>query len=127
MPDGLRLYTDATALETVLKNLLDNSVKYSEAPVAVSITAEREGGGFAIEVVDRGIGIPSKHLKRVFERFYRVPTEAVHSRRGTGLGLFVVSSLVKNMGGRLTAYSAGPRLGTTMRIELPQRSALRGA
>ncbi len=127
VPEGVRLYTDATALETVLKNLLDNGVKYSDAPVTVSVTVERDGTGYAIEVADRGIGIPSKHLKRIFERFYRVPSEAVHARRGTGLGLFVVSSLVRNLGGRLTAYSEGPRRGTRVRIELPQQPALREA
>lgn len=70
---------------------------------------------------DKGIGIPPDQLKRVFDRFYRVPSEDVKRRRGTGLGLYVASTLVRNMGGRLIAASAGPGTGTTMRFELPNR------
>ena len=120
----LRLVTDIPALETVLKNLLDNGVKYSDAPPEVSVAARpTAGGALVLEVTDGGIGIPPKHLKRIFERFYRVPAEEVYARKGTGLGLFVVSSLVRTLGGKLEAYSEGPRRGTRMRVELPLAAA----
>lgn len=121
-----RVVTDAAALATVVKNLVDNGIKYSNRPVHVQVTAHVEPQRLVLEVQDRGIGIAPKHLKRVFERFYRVPTEAVYSRAGSGLGLFVVWSLVRALGGRLEAHSDGPNRGTRMRVELPVAAAAKG-
>jgi signal transduction histidine kinase len=125
MDGDLVAHTDRAALTVVVRNLIDNAVKYSEDPVDVSVRAvRRDGAGPVIEVRDNGIGIPKKDLKRVFNRFYRVPLEGVRSRRGTGLGLFVVSALVRNLGGRVEADSDGPGHGTTMRVKLPSHSAV---
>lgn len=122
LPPGLVLHTDPIALEVVLRNLLDNAVKYSDPPCRVSLRAsEGPKGALVLEVTDRGVGIPKADLKRVFERFYRVDDEAVRSRRGTGLGLFVVASLVRGLGGSLRAFSAGPGEGTRMVVTLPSR------
>jgi signal transduction histidine kinase len=77
-----------------------------------------------LEVRDNGIGIERKNLKRVFHRFYRVEDEEVRERRGTGLGLFVVWALVKQLGGKVQAMSEGRGRGTTMRVELPVAPAL---
>jgi signal transduction histidine kinase len=123
VPESLHVFSDPTALETVIKNLLDNAVKYSDRPVDVAITARVEGSELCIEVVDKGIGIPRRELARVFDRFYRVDAEEVRARRGTGLGLFVVRALVRGLGGSLTAYSAGPGTGTKMTIVLPNHVA----
>jgi signal transduction histidine kinase len=119
IPETLVVRTDRTALETVLKNLVDNAVKYSDPPVRVAVTAVSQGRSVEIQVRDSGIGIGEADLKRIFERFYRVPIEAVRARRGTGLGLFVVQSLVRMLGGRLAAKSAGTGQGTTMIVTLP--------
>lgn len=120
-PD-LTITTDEVALAAVLENLIDNAIKYSGDDLAVVIAAfTGPKGHVTIEVRDRGIGIPRTHLRRVFERFYRVPDEAVRERRGTGLGLFVVSALVRSLGGRVEALSPGPGLGTTLRVILPVR------
>jgi signal transduction histidine kinase len=120
VPAELRIVTEATALETVLGNLLDNAVKYSNQPVSVSVRGVvKPRGRLEITVTDRGIGVPEADLRRIFERFYRSSTEDVRTRRGTGLGLYVASSLVKNLGGTLTADSPGRGLGTTLRFELP--------
>ena len=114
------LVTDKTAFETVLNNLLDNAIKYSQEEVQISVKAEiLEDGMLALRVIDNGIGIPPKALKKIFDRFYRVPQEEVNKRRGTGLGLFVVASLVKSLGGKLRAESAGKNMGTTLEISLP--------
>ncbi len=120
--ENFRVRTDRTAIETALKNLLDNAVKYSDAPIRVSVTARVVRGRAVIEVSDSGIGIAEADLKRVFERFYRVPVEAVRARRGTGLGLYVVASLIQGIGGRLEARSAGIGRGTTMIITLPREA-----
>lgn len=119
VPEGLRLWTDDTALETVLKNLLDNAIKYSDPPLWVEVRATRREGRVVVEVEDRGIGIPRVHLKRVFDRFYRVPSVGVRKRQGTGLGLYVVSSLVRTLGGKLEARSPGKDQGTVMSFTLP--------
>ncbi len=117
--DDLRVVTDPPALGVVVRNLIDNAVKYSEEPVSVRVTARAHKRRLVLEVIDQGIGIPKKDLKRVFHRFYRVPAEKVRSRRGTGLGLFVVWALVRSLGGQVEADSEGPGMGTTMRVRLP--------
>jgi signal transduction histidine kinase len=119
---GLSLTTDELALAAVLENLIDNAVKYSQPPAEVDVVA-RTGpkDTVVIEVRDHGIGIPRTHLRRVFERFYRVPDEHVRARRGTGLGLYVVSMLVRSLGGKVEASSAGAGQGATMRVALPTR------
>lgn len=124
----LSVTSDQAALVVVVRNLLDNAVKYSDAEVDVVVSArEAERGGVVLEVRDCGIGIPPKELKRVFHRFYRVQSESARTRRGTGLGLFVVSALVRNLGGRVEARSDGPGHGTTMRVSLPAAAAARSA
>ncbi|MCA9715660.1 MAG: HAMP domain-containing histidine kinase [Myxococcales bacterium] len=117
----LALATDEVALGTVIENLIDNAIKYSPPGAAeLRITARVDARGrVLIEVRDQGIGIPRAHLKRVFERFYRVPNEDVRERRGTGLGLYVVSALTRSLGGRVEAHSQGPGLGATMCVQLP--------
>lgn len=113
--------TDRAALEIVVKNLIDNAAKYSGTPARVEVTARRQDERrVLLEVRDRGIGIDRKDLKRVFHRFYRVEDQEVRERRGTGLGLFVVWALVKQLGGKVEALSDGRGQGTTMRVELPQ-------
>ena len=116
--DALVLHSDPAALEIVLKNLIDNALKYGRQGV-VSVRARRVDSGTVVEVKDDGIGIAKQHLKRVFQRFYRVPSESVRERYGTGLGLFVVSALVKNLGGSVVASSEGEGRGTLMTVTLP--------
>ncbi len=124
IPEDLRITTDELALAAVLENLLDNAIKYSPpqatTDAVVVVTAQLAGPQqVVVEVRDKGIGIDRRHLRRVFHRFYRVPDEAVRSRRGTGLGLYVVSALVRSLGGKVVAQSSGLGLGTTMRVTLP--------
>lgn len=127
--DDLVTATDALALSTIVENLIDNALKYSgeAAPPEVRVSARAEAGrAVIIEVTDRGIGIPRAQLGRIFERFYRVPEPAVQSRRGTGLGLYVVSELARLLGGKIEARSPGPGRGTTMIVSLPLRRLGRG-
>lgn len=120
IPEDMVVVTDEAALEIVVKNLVDNALKYSPPDAKVDVTARRDERGRAIvEVQDRGMGIERRHLKRIFNRFFRVQKPEVRQRRGTGLGLFVVSALVRNLGGKVEAESEGEGMGTTMRITLP--------
>jgi signal transduction histidine kinase len=118
--------TDGVALRTVLENLIDNAIKYSGDAPEVTVRARVvDDEVVVIEVADRGIGIPRKSLRRVFQRFYRVPEEPVRRRRGTGLGLYVASELARNLGGRIEARSPGVGQGTTMIVTMPRRGGRR--
>jgi signal transduction histidine kinase len=122
-PERLEIFTDPTALETVFKNVLDNAVKYSSSTPHVEIDMERlDSGHLTIVVRDRGIGIEQGQLKRIFKRFHRAPDPQVNERSGSGLGLYVVHRLLRNLGGRIRAESEGPGKGTTIRIRLPMNS-----
>jgi signal transduction histidine kinase len=125
VPADLVVYTDRISIEIVMRNLIDNAVKYSgeQLEITVDASVDPARGTTQITVRDRGIGLEKADLSRVFQRFYRVHSEAVRKRKGTGLGLFVVSALVKNLGGSVRAESAGPGAGTTFLVRLPQRAA----
>jgi signal transduction histidine kinase len=119
-PSRLETFTDPTALEIILKNLLDNAVKYSPPAPRIEVSLEvHEPAHMVIAVRDRGIGIERQQLKRVFRRFHRAPDPRVNERSGSGLGLYVAHRLVRNLGGRIRAESAGLGFGTTMSIRLP--------
>jgi signal transduction histidine kinase len=123
-PGSIEAFTDPTALETILKNLLDNAVKYSSAAPRVHIDMQLlNSNQLIIAVRDEGIGLEHNQLKRIFKRFHRAPDPLVNERSGSGLGLFVVASLVRNLGGRIRAESEGRGKGTTMRIRLPISTA----
>jgi signal transduction histidine kinase len=124
--EDIALVVDPTSLRTIISNLIDNAIKYSDGVPVIRIEArrDRELGLVHISVRDRGIGIDKGDLKQIFKRFYRVPEEAVRSRHGTGLGLFVVEGLVKALGGKIEAISAGVGHGTTIHVQLPDRSTM---
>ena len=119
-PPQVEISTDPTAMDTILKNVLDNAVKYSPSPPRVEVTMRQLGSGLLeISVRDHGIGVERSQLKRIFKRFHRVPSDAVNERSGTGLGLYVVARLLRNLGGSIRAESAGLDQGTTFHIRLP--------
>lgn len=124
VPAGMAIRTDRLALDTVLTNLLDNAVKYSDPPVDVHVSAQRiNSRRIRIDVRDKGIGIARSERKRVFQRFYRTDGEATRRRRGTGLGLYVVRALVRSMRGKVTVFSPGPGRGSTFSIILPSKES----
>jgi signal transduction histidine kinase len=119
-PERLLIRGDADALETAVLNLLDNAVKYSRDPIHVEIDLSANADGqAALRVKDQGIGISRHHLRLVFNRFYRIGAEVRRSHRGTGLGLFIVRSVVKGHKGTVQAESAGPDRGSSFTITLP--------
>lgn len=105
------------ALDTVLSNLVDNAIKYTpeEGSVTVSWYAEESQGVIVVE--DTGIGIPQKHLDRIFERFYRVDRGRSRDQGGTGLGLAIVKHMVQSAGGQIEISSTVGR-GTTFTLRL---------
>lgn len=115
------IYTDPIACETILINLLDNAIKYSSVPAHVNISAQANKGQLVFSISDQGIGIPERLQKKIFQRFYRIRMDGRSDARGTGLGLYVVSSLVKRLGGSIQASSEGVDKGSTFRVTLPLR------
>jgi signal transduction histidine kinase len=119
-PESLALMGDAQALETAVLNLLDNAVKYSKDRVQVNVALGAHGDGQAfLRVRDHGVGISRAHLAVIFRRFYRIGTEVRRSRPGTGLGLFIVRSVVKSHHGTISAESPGPDGGSVFTMTLP--------
>jgi signal transduction histidine kinase len=111
---------DADELRTVLSNLLDNAVKYSRDHVQVNVeVAAPSPDTVWVRVRDRGVGIPRTQLERIFKRFYRFQTRGLKVK-GTGLGLYIVRSIVKQHGGRVFAASEGEGKGATFTVELPR-------
>jgi signal transduction histidine kinase len=119
-PDSLRILGDAAALETAVLNLLDNAVKYSKDRVRVEVEVGDDGDGQAhLRVRDQGVGMSRTHLRLIFNRFYRIGSEVRRSHTGTGLGLYIVKSVVKRHKGTVHADSAGPDRGSVFTITLP--------
>jgi len=106
LPEGLpACYTDPTALDHVLSNLIDNAIKYGSEGCTVIVSAENLGDSLRVTVSDDGPGIGSQHLPRLFERFYRCDPGRSRAMGGTGLGLSIVKHLVEAMGGTVQVES----------------------
>jgi signal transduction histidine kinase len=107
-------------LETAVLNLLDNAVKYSRERVRVEVEVGRDDDGQAhLRVRDHGIGMSRAQLRFVFNRFYRIGAEVRRNRTGTGLGLFIVKSVVKGHRGTVSADSPGADRGSIFTVTLP--------
>ncbi len=112
---------DRNELLSVFTNLLDNAVKYSQDKIKVSVRARNlDRKNIIIRIRDEGIGIPTEEQKRVFKRFYRVANSMTQKKKGTGLGLFIVKSVIKNHGGKVFAESDGEGKGSVFTIQLPK-------
>ncbi|MCG8469329.1 MAG: ATP-binding protein [Gemmatimonadetes bacterium] len=115
---GVEAFADPDAVRQILRNLLDNAARYSEPGSAIRVDVVAEGLFLRTEVSDEGPGIPSVHLDRVFERFYRIDPARSRERGGTGLGLSIVKHLVEGQGGEVGIESE-LRRGTTVWFTLP--------
>lgn len=121
-PEGTpKVLADQGQLEQVLLNLLDNAIKYTPDGGDVAITVSRTGGQVRVDVSDTGIGIPSKDLPRIFERFYRVDEGRSREQGGTGLGLSIVKHIVQLHGGEISVASEAGK-GSTFTVLLPTSS-----
>lgn len=115
------LRSDPSILALIFDNIIDNAIKYSGGGPCVHLRVFERGRSLRVSVRDHGIGISKRDLKRIFDRFYRVPEESVRTQHGTGLGLFIVAAVVRNMGGKIRASSEGAGTGTDVTVQLPAR------
>jgi len=112
------VHGSARDLSLLVRNVLDNAIRYSRGGGSVEISVREVDGSVALTVQDTGIGIPSRELPRIFERFYRVDRARSRETGGTGLGLAIVKHVAENHGGSVTVESELGR-GTTFEIRLP--------
>jgi two-component system sensor histidine kinase SenX3 len=120
--EDLMVRCDPTQLVSAITNLLDNAVKYSEQGQEVEVSARADHGQVVVRVRDHGIGIPSRDLERVFERFYRVDKARSRATGGTGLGLSIVRHVAEAHGGEVTVESTEGE-GSTFRLAVPLADA----
>ncbi len=111
---------DPNRIEQVLRNLLDNAVKYSPRGGVVVVRGEVREGEVVISVADQGVGIAPEHLNRLFEKFFRVKTVLGRHVVGSGLGLPIARTIVESHGGRIWAESQVGQ-GSTFYFTLPLR------
>lgn len=112
------LQADRHHLTNVIFNLLDNAIKYCTNQPSITIQTELNGSNISLTVQDNGIGISDENKRRIFQKFYRVPTGNVHDVKGFGLGLHYVKQIVEAHRGRITVASE-PGKGCAFTILLP--------
>lgn len=107
--DGLYVYADELMMQLLINNLIDNAIKYSPKDQPVLLKLEQKDGKANLTVSDYGKGIPDADKKRIFEKFYRSGDENTRTTKGTGLGLYLCSKIVKHFGGNITVTNNSPQ------------------
>ena len=115
---NIRVELDQEGMDMALRNLFENAILYSLASPEIEVTLTREGKRCLLTFRDQGRGMDKGDTKKVFRMFYRVRTTG-ENIRGTGLGLYIVQSIIERHGGRIQATSPGAGKGTTFHIALP--------
>jgi two-component system sensor histidine kinase SenX3 len=122
IPAELTIVCDRGQLVSAMSNLIDNAVKYSDPGSSVGIGSVEYDDLVVVEVRDQGIGIPSRDLERIFERFYRVDRARSRATGGTGLGLSIVRHIAQAHGGDVMVESR-EGVGSEFRLRIPADSA----
>lgn len=117
--EPLWLHADPVRIDQIIKNLLNNAIKYTDAHGRLELSAEREGHEAVITVIDTGIGIESELLPNIFELFTQSSRSLDRSQGGLGIGLTLVQQLVELHHGSITAHSEGPGQGSRFIVRLP--------
>lgn len=117
---GIRLSGDPDRLTDIFSHLLDNAVKYMPGGGTIRVAAQERDGCSHVTVRDRGVGMEAEHLPLIFDRFYRIDSDSESAAGGSGLGLFLVHSLVRAHGGTVDVRSE-PGEGSDFTVTLPVR------
>lgn len=109
---------DALHLSSVVFNLVDNALKYTNGCPLIRVSLEKQAGSIRLSVQDNGIGIPADYQTRIFDKFFRVPSGDRHDVKGHGLGLSYAAQVVRQHGGRLQVSSVEGQ-GSTFTVDIP--------
>jgi two-component system phosphate regulon sensor histidine kinase PhoR len=109
---------DPIHLSNVIFNLLDNANKYSNEVPKIVISTHNNSSGIFVTVKDNGVGMTKDTMKKIFEKFYRVPTGNLHDIKGFGLGLSYVKAIIEQHKGKITVDSE-PGVGSTFEFYIP--------
>ncbi len=118
-PNLTTLICDPFSLERILIELLTNACKYSPLGERITITAQLKSNNFQLQMTNFGVEIPADELPRIFDKFYRIPSNDPKKQGGTGLGLALLQKLIKHLGGSIKVESRSNC--TCFTIELPVR------
>jgi signal transduction histidine kinase len=116
--ENINLIIDQVYIEGVIRNLIENSKKYGGNDVSIAIHLWQEGLHVYVSVIDNGPGIPKEYLTKVFDRFFRVPTDNRHNVKGFGLGLSFAALVMKQHNGTISANNLSGK-GCEMILEFP--------
>ena len=118
MDNKISLRTDPAILSEILKNLLSNAIKYTPQKGSITIACRQDERKLKIDVSDDGYGIPENQQQNIFSKFFRADNISGLEPEGTGLGLYLVRSLVRLLGGSIS-FSSIENTGTTFSVYLP--------
>ena len=118
-PSELTAEIDQEAFQSVLLNLIENAVKYSKAPASIELIYTDQKSSILLEVKDQGIGIKDEEKQQILGKFYRVGDEEFRSTPGSGLGLFIVHSIISSHNGIIQFHDNKPK-GTIVSIQFPK-------
>ena len=113
-----KIVGDKVHITNIVFNLMDNAIKYSKNVPEITLTTEDCDNGIIFSVKDKGVGISKDHLKKIFDKFFRIPTGNIHNTKGFGLGLSYVKAIVDKHGGEITVESELNK-GSNFRVFLP--------
>ena len=124
--DAIQVRAERIAIEAnpvdltiVFRNLIDNAVKYGGSPVEVTIVAKRDGNRAKVLIVDNGPGIPRQLRRKIFGRFVRLGSELERSKQGTGLGLYLVRTVLRSLGAKVRVRDRRGCSGTEFEVVFP--------
>lgn len=112
------IITDQHALNTILRNLISNAIKFTPRKGTIQIIASKENDGYKIKIIDSGIGIPEENLSKIFGGEFGFTTRGTNNEKGTGLGLTICKELVEKLGGKIWVESEVGK-GSTFTIVIP--------
>ena len=112
-------------VETVFRNLMDNAIKYAGDPPQVEVQVHvTDRGRVLTRISDNGDGVPAELRKRIFGLFFRAGSELTRRQKGTGLGLYIVNTLVRQMKGRVSVHDRPGQTGSVFEVDLPGRKEI---
>ncbi len=118
------IYARPLVVETVFRNLMDNAIKYAGEPPRVEVQVRVTDRGHVLtRIADNGDGVPPELRKRIFGLFFRAGSELTRRQKGTGLGLYIVYTLVRMMKGRVSVQGRPNQTGSVFEVDLPGRKA----